>query len=68
MIPIKFRLLLIGLMLFAVVGVTACISQIPTDSPVPTTPSMTTVKVAYLPIISNGPLFIAKEEGYFTYQ
>jgi ABC-type nitrate/sulfonate/bicarbonate transport system substrate-binding protein len=55
-------------MLFAVVGVTACISQIPTDSPVPTTPSMTTVKVAYLPIISNGPLFIAKEEGYFTYQ
>lgn len=32
------------------------------------TPPMTTVKVAYLPIISNGPLFIAQEEGYFAQQ
>ena len=29
---------------------------------------MTKVKVAYLSIISNGPLFIAKEEGYFARQ
>jgi ABC-type nitrate/sulfonate/bicarbonate transport system substrate-binding protein len=68
MIEIKSRLLLLGLMLFAVVVVTACISQNPTNSTVPTTPALTTVKVAYLPIISNGPLFIAKEEGYFTQQ
>jgi NitT/TauT family transport system substrate-binding protein len=29
---------------------------------------MTKVKVAYIPLISNGPLFIAKEEGYFAQQ
>ena len=29
---------------------------------------MTTVKVAYLPLISNAPLFIAKDEGYFARQ
>ena len=29
---------------------------------------MTTVKVAYMPLVSNGPLFIAKEEGYFARQ
>jgi ABC-type nitrate/sulfonate/bicarbonate transport system substrate-binding protein len=68
MIPIKTRFLLLGLMLFAVVVVTACVSQIPSDSSVPTTPVLTTVKVAYLPVVSNGPLFIAKEEGYFAKQ
>jgi len=68
MIPVKPRLLIIGLILFAAVIATACVSQIPTDSPVPTTPAMTTVRVAYLPLMSNGPLFIAKEEGYFTQQ
>jgi NitT/TauT family transport system substrate-binding protein len=64
----KSRLLILGLILFSLVMVTACVSQIPPDSSIPTTPAMTTVKVAYLPIISNGPLFIAKEEGYFTQQ
>jgi len=68
MIPVKPRLLIIGLILFAAVIATACVSQIPTGSPVPTTPAMTTVRVAYLPLMSNGPLFIAKEEGYFTQQ
>ncbi len=68
MIAMKSRLLILYLILFAVVVVTACISQIPSDSSVPTTPALTTVKVAYLPLISNGPLFIAKEEGYFTRQ
>ena len=66
--PIKTRFLFLGLMLFAVVVVTACVSQIPKDSSVATTPAMTTVKVAYLPVISNGPLFIAKDEGYFARQ
>jgi NitT/TauT family transport system substrate-binding protein len=64
----KSRLLILYLILFAVVVVTACVSQIPPDSSVPTTPALTTVKVAYLPLISNGPLFIAKEEGYFAKQ
>jgi NitT/TauT family transport system substrate-binding protein len=40
----------------------ACISQ------APQTPVLTTVKVAYLPLISSGPLFIAQEEGYFARQ
>jgi NitT/TauT family transport system substrate-binding protein len=68
MIPIKSRFLLLGLILCAVMVVTACVSPISNDSPVPTTPDLTTIKVAYLPLISNGPLFIAKEEGYFTQQ
>jgi NitT/TauT family transport system substrate-binding protein len=37
-------------------------------SPDQQAPEMTTVKVAYIPLISNGPLFIAQEEGYFTRQ
>ena len=41
----------------------ACVSQ-----PTVKVPEMTTVKVAYLPLISNAPLFIAKDEGYFTQQ
>jgi NitT/TauT family transport system substrate-binding protein len=68
MIAMKSRLLILYLILVAVVVVTACVSQIPPDSSVPTTPALTTVKVAYLPLISNGPLFIAKEEGYFAKQ
>ncbi len=66
MIAMKSRHFILGLMLLAVVVVTACVSQIPSDSSVPTTPALTTVKVVYLPLISNGPLFIAKEEGYFA--
>ena len=64
----KSRLFILGLILIAVVLVTGCVSQIPSDSSVPTTPAMTTVKVAYMPIISFGPLFIAQEEGYFSRQ
>jgi NitT/TauT family transport system substrate-binding protein len=41
----------------------ACVSQ-----PAAKEPEMTTVKVAYLPLISNAPLFIAKDEGYFARQ
>jgi len=43
-----------------------CLSQDLQDNPATTTPAMTTVKVAYMPIISFGPLFIAKDEGYFS--
>ena len=64
----KSRLLILSLILFAVVVVTACVSQIPPDSSLPTTPALTTVKVAYLPLISNAPLFFAKEEGFFAKQ
>jgi len=42
--------------------ISACLSQ------APQVPEMTTVKVAYMPLISNAPLFIAKEEGYFARQ
>jgi NitT/TauT family transport system substrate-binding protein len=31
-------------------------------------PAMKTVKVAYQPTTANGPLYIAKEEGYFAQQ
>jgi len=62
----KSRLFISGLILIAVVLVTGCVSQIPPDSSVPTTPALTTVKIAYIPLLSNGPLFIAKEEGYFA--
>jgi len=42
--------------------VAACTTQ------APQTTELTTVRVAYLPLISNGPLFIAEEEGYFARQ
>jgi NitT/TauT family transport system substrate-binding protein len=50
------------MMIFLAVLISACVSQ------APQTTEMTTVKVAYIPLISNGPLFIAKEEGYFAKQ
>lgn len=49
--------------LVSAVLIAACVSQ-----PAAKEPEMTTVKVAYLPLISNAPLFIAKEEGYFARQ
>jgi len=45
-----------------------CVSMGLQDTPVTQTPAMTTVKVAYMPIISFGPLFIAKDEGFFSRQ
>ena len=60
--------LFLVLVIVSSVAVTACVSQSPLKEPIPSAPVMTTVKVAYLPIISNGPLFIAKEEGYFAQQ
>jgi NitT/TauT family transport system substrate-binding protein len=43
--------------------ISACVSP-----PQVKEPAMTTVKVAYLPLISWGPVYIAKEEGYFAQQ
>jgi len=50
------------MIIISCVLISACISQ------TPQTPESTTVKVAYIPLISNGPLFIAQEEGYFARQ
>jgi ABC-type nitrate/sulfonate/bicarbonate transport system substrate-binding protein len=62
------RLLIIVLLLFTVVAITACISQTPPSFAVPPTPALTTVRVAYVPLVSNGPIYMAMEEGYFARQ
>ena len=46
-------------------GVFICGCMSPAPSPAP---EMNTVRVAYLPIADYAPLFIAKEEGFFTRQ
>jgi NitT/TauT family transport system substrate-binding protein len=46
-------------------GVFICGCMSPAPSPAP---AMNTVRVAYLPIADYAPLFIAKEEGFFTRQ
>jgi ABC-type nitrate/sulfonate/bicarbonate transport system substrate-binding protein len=64
------KALFLLLLIVSAFSLSACVSQIPSagpPSPVPT-PTLTAVKVAYLPIISNGPLFIAQDEGYFARQ
>jgi NitT/TauT family transport system substrate-binding protein len=66
--PGSFRFLIAGLLVVLALVMTACVSQVPPASPVSPTPALTTVKVAYLPVVSNGPLFLAKEEGYFEQQ
>lgn len=53
------------LLLVSVLAVTGCTTPAPSAPP---EPALTTVRVAYLPLITNGPLFIAKEEGYFARQ
>jgi len=50
-----------GLILFLIL-VAGCISQRSVA------PDLTTVKVAYQPTSSNGPLYIAQEEGFFARQ
>jgi len=68
MLSIKPQLPLVVLLFVSIVMVSACVSQTSSSSPVPPAQEMTTVKVAYMPIISFGPLFIAQEEGYFARQ
>jgi ABC-type nitrate/sulfonate/bicarbonate transport system substrate-binding protein len=58
--PVHFFIIAI---LVSGVVISGCVSQPQTKGP-----EMTTVKVAYLPLISNAPLFIAKDEGYFARQ
>lgn len=64
--PVHISLIIIILLATLV---TACISPSPPAPPaVSPVPELTTVKIAYLPIISYGPVYIAAEEGYFARQ
>jgi NitT/TauT family transport system substrate-binding protein len=54
--------------LFCGVMVSACVSQAPPVKQVPQATALTTVKVAYQPTTSNGPLYIAIDEGFFAKQ
>lgn len=60
-ISMKLYHLFIIIVIVSMVGISACVSQ-----PHTTEPDMTTVTVAYQPTSSNGPLYIAKVEGYFS--
>lgn len=54
-----------------VILILACLSQVPQAPPSPPgnpSPLLTTFKVAYQPTSSNGPLYIAEEEGFFAQQ
>jgi len=54
--------LFVLLMVASAAIIAACISQPPQD------PSLTPVRVAHQALVSNGPLYIAREEGYFARQ
>jgi len=58
------------MILFLVPGIlmAACTSPATQAPQVTPAPVMTTVKVAYQPTASNGPLYIAIDEGYFSEQ
>lgn len=56
--PNKFTLFLVMLLISAII-ICGCTSS---------APAMKTVKVAYQPTTTNGPLYIAQEEGYFAEQ
>jgi NitT/TauT family transport system substrate-binding protein len=70
----KKAFFLIILLVISAAVVTACVSQAPpvtSPSPAPSAspaPALTTVRVAYGATTSNGPLFIAIDEGYFAQQ
>lgn len=66
--PVHLRHLILGLVIVVALIVIAWVSLVPPASSPPLVPEMTPVKVAYLPVVSNGPLFLAKEEGYFEKQ
>ena len=55
------------IILFTIIS-TACIAPAPQPPSVTPAQELTTVKAAYMPIISFGPLYIAQEEGYFEQQ
>ena len=62
-ISMKLNHFFIIMVIVFMVGISACVSQ-----PQAKEPEMTTVKVAYQPTTTFGPLFIAKEEGFFARQ
>jgi len=66
--PANLRLQVILLVLISIITAAACISPGQPDPAVPAAPVLTTVKVGYLPVVSNGPLYLAVEEGYFARQ
>lgn len=66
--PTNPRLLIILLVVITITAVAACISPVQPAPAGPAAPALTTVKVGYLPVVSNGPLYLANEEGYFTRQ
>ncbi|MDD1681397.1 MAG: ABC transporter substrate-binding protein [Methanoregula sp.] len=66
-IPHHFIVLSVLFLSFFLMAV-GCVAPGLQETPVTPAPAMTTVKVAYMPIISFGPLFIAKDEGYFSRQ
>lgn len=59
---------MIGIIILFTVITAAC--MVPAPQPPVVTPAreLTTVRAAYMPIISFGPLYIAQEEGYFEQQ
>jgi NitT/TauT family transport system substrate-binding protein len=59
---------LIVLLIIVTITTSACVSPESRNASVTPAPELTTVKVAYMPIISFGPLFIAKDEGFFARQ
>jgi NitT/TauT family transport system substrate-binding protein len=56
------------LLLLSGVLVTACVSPAPQTPPGALPQALETVRVAYTPTTSFGPLFIGKDEGYFSRQ
>ena len=65
---------LLVLLIVSAAVLSACISQTPAANPVSPVPSispaptLTTVRVGYIPMVSFGPLYLAQEEGYFARQ
>lgn len=68
MMQVTLRHLAPVLVVVLILSMTGCVSMAPPGSPATPAPAMTTVRVAYLPVVSNAPLFLAKEEGYFAGQ
>jgi len=55
-------------LIISVVAVTACISQVLPPPSTSQAQSLTTVRIAYAATTSNGPIYIAIDEGYFAKQ
>jgi NitT/TauT family transport system substrate-binding protein len=60
--------LLVVILMVSAVALTACVSQAPASPPGTQVPALKTVRVAYQPTTSFGPVYIAMEEGFFAKQ